>query len=136
MKVQELEPGETFKYSIRSLMEMTNDLEVRLRDMKNTFLDRDDDSIHLLLGEQIHKAMHMEWNNAGGKAKISTAMCVKAFQMVYEDSRSPYYTKDTEQSSVFNYYNAYTQLITDDNKDLMSKFEKTLLVDSLFGLLK
>ncbi len=62
-------------------------------------------------------------------------MCVKAFQMVYMDSRSPYFIKDTEECSVFNYYNAFTQLVTDDSKDILGKFEKTLLVDSLFNLI-
>lgn len=41
-------------------MEATNDVEIRLRKMKNTFLDRDPDSIHLLLGEQIEKVMNLE----------------------------------------------------------------------------
>ena len=133
--VQPIEEGNTFKYSIKSMMEKTNDLHVRLEKMKNTFLDRDPDAIHQLLGEQIEKVMHLEWANACGKIKLSPAMCVKAFQMVYMDSRSPYYVKDTEQCSVFNYYNAFTQLVTDDSKDIMSKFEKTLLVDELFNLL-
>lgn len=136
LKVEELQPGENFKYSIRNLMEQANDLEIRLKNMKNTFLDRDPDSVHRVLGEQIEKAMTLEWNNSGGKAKISSAMCVKAFQMIYMDSKSPYYVKDTEECSVFNYYNAFTQIITDDNKDIMAKYEKTLLVDSLFNLLK
>lgn len=55
--------------------------------------------------------------------------------MVYMDSRSPYFVKDTEECSVFNYYNAFTQLVTDDSKDILGKFEKTLLVDSLFNLI-
>lgn len=134
LSVHELQPGETFKYSIRNLMQMTNDIELRLRKMKDTFLDRDPDSIHRLLGEQIDKAMHLEWSNTSGKVKISAAMCVKAFQDVYFDNKSPYYVPETEESSVFNYYNAFTQLITDDKRDIIGKFEKTLLIDSLFDL--
>lgn len=136
LQVTELQEGETFKYSIKSLMEMTNDTQLRLNSMKNTFLDRDPDAVHQLLGEQIEKVMHMEWVNIAGKAKLSTAMVIKAYQMVYLDSKSPYYVKDTEACSVFNYYNAYTQLITDDTRDITCKCEKVLLVDSLFGLLK
>ena len=117
------------------MMQKATDLEARLRQMKNTFLDSDPDSVHLLLGEQIEKVMHLEWANASGKVKLSPAMCVKAFQMVYIDSRSPYYVKDTEECSVFNYYNAFTQLVTDDERDIVNKFEKTLLIDSLFNLL-
>lgn len=133
--VQPIEDGNTFKYSIRSMMQKANDLQVRIDKMKNTFLDRDPDAVHLLLGEQIEKVMHLEWANASGKVKLSPAMCVKAFQMVYMDNRSPYFVKETEECSVFNYYNAFTQLITDDTKDILNKFEKTLLVDGLFNLL-
>ena len=134
LSVSELEPGETFKYSIKNLMESTNDLEIKLQKMKNTFLDRDPDSVHLLLGEQIDKVMQLEWSNLGMKTKLSTAMVIKAFENVYVDSRSPYYVKDTEECSVFNYYNAFTELIR-DSKSIMNHFESTLLVNSLFDLI-
>lgn len=134
LNVTELQAGDNFKYSIKNLMESANDLEIRLRKMKNTFLDRDPDAIHKLLGEQIEKVMELEWNNIGGKTKLSTATVIDAFKSVYVDSRSPYYVKDTEESSVFNYYNAYTELIR-DSKSLLNHFESTLLVDSLFNLI-
>lgn len=133
LSVTELQEGETFKYSIKSLMEATNDMEIRLRNMKNTFLNRDSDSIHLLLGEQIEKVMHLEWSNLSGKTKLSTATVIDAFKSVYVDTRSPYYVKDTEECSVFNYYNAYTEIIR-DSKNFFNNIESTLLLNSLFNL--
>jgi len=133
LSVTELQEGETFKYSIKSLMEATNDVELRLRKMKNTFLDRDPDSIHLLLGEQIEKVMNLEWSNLSGKTKLSVATVVDAFKSVYVDTRSPYYTKDTEECSVFNYYNAFTEIIR-DSKNFFNNIESTLLLNSLFNL--
>jgi len=41
-------------------MESVNDLELKLNKMKSTFLDRDADSIHRLLGEQIDKVMNLK----------------------------------------------------------------------------
>ena len=114
-------------------MEATNDMEIRLRNMKNTFLNRDSDSIHLLLGEQIEKVMHLEWSNLSGKTKLSTATVIDAFKSVYVDTRSPYYVKDTEECSVFNYYNAYTEIIR-DSKNFFNNIESTLLLNSLFNL--
>ena len=113
-------------------MEATNDMEIRLRNMKNTFLNRDSDSIHLLLGEQIEKVMHLEWSNLSGKTKLSTATVIDAFKSVYVDTRSPYYVKDTEECSVFNYYNAYTEIIR-DSKNFFNNIESTLLLNSLFN---
>ncbi len=133
LSVTELQEGETFKYSIKSLMEATNDMEMKLRNMKNTFLDRDPDSIHKLLGEQIEKVMHIEWSNLSGKTKLSVATVVDAFKSVYVDSRSPYYVKDTEECSVFNYYNAYTEIIR-DSKNFFNNVESTLLLNSLFNI--
>lgn len=133
LNVTELQEGETFKYSIKSLMETTNDIETRLRSMKNTFLDRDPDSIHKLLGEQIEKVMSLEWSNVAGKTKLSTAMVIDAFKDVYVDTRSPYYVKDTEECSVFNYYNAFTEIIR-DSKNFFNNVEATLLLNSLFNI--
>lgn len=52
--------------------------------------------------------------------------------MVYMDDRSPYYIKDTEECSVFNYYNAFTELIRDD-KNFFNNIESTLLLPNLFN---
>lgn len=114
-------------------METTNDMEMRIRKMKDTFLDRDPDSIHRLLGEQIENVMHLEWSNLSGKTKLSTATVIDAFKSVYVDSKSPYYVKDTEECSVFNYYNAFTEIIR-DSKNFFNNIEATLLVGSLFNL--
>ena len=133
LNVTELQEGETFKYSIKNLMETTNDMEMRLRQMKDTFLDRDCDSIHQLLGEQIEKVMHLEWSNIAGKTKLSVATVVDAYKRVYVDSRSPYYVKDTEECSVFNYYNAFTEILR-DNKNFFNSIESTLLLQGLFNL--
>lgn len=114
-------------------MEATNDVELRLQKMKNTFLDRDPDAIHLLLGEQIEKVMHLEWSNLSGKTKLSVATVVDAFKSVYVDTRSPYYVKDTAECSIFNYYNAFTEIIR-DSKNFFNNIESTLLLNSLFNI--
>lgn len=134
LSVTELQEGETFKYSIKSLMETTSDMELKLNTMKNTFFDRDPDSVHRLLGEQIEKVMHLEWSNISGKTQLSVAAVVNAFKKVYVDSRSPYYVKDTEECSVFNYYNAFTEILR-DSKNFFNNIESTLLVGTLFNLL-
>lgn len=132
LSVTELQEGETFKYSIKNLMESANDIELKLRQMKTTFLDRDPDSIHKLLGEQIEKVMHLEWSNLSGKTKLSAATVIDAFKSVYVDTRSPYYVKDTEECSIFNYYNAFTEIIR-DNKNFFNSIELTLLLNGLFN---
>ena len=58
---------------------------------------------------------------------------VDAFKRVYVDQRSPYYVKDTEECSVFNYYNAFTEILR-DSKNFFNNVEATLLLQGLFNL--
>ena len=135
LSVYELEPEKTFTYSIQNLMSMTSDFETRLKKMKNTFLSPEVEDRQKLLGSMIEKSLLYEWTNQSGKVKLSPATVVKAYENVYMNTDSPYYVKESEECSVFNYYNAFTELIKDANKkDLMTGYEKTLLVGQLFDL--
>ena len=135
LSVQELEPEKSFVYSISNLMKMTSDFESRIKKMKNTFLSPEVENRQKLLGSMIEKSLLYEYSNQAGKVKLSPAMVVKAYENVYINTDSPYYVKDTEECSVFNYYNAFTELIKDaTKKDLMTGYEKTLLVGQLFDL--
>lgn len=135
LSVYELEPEKGFSYSISNLMSMTSDFEQRLHKMKNTFLSPEVEDRQKLLGSMIEKSLLYEYSNQAGKVKLSPAMVVKAYENVYMNTDSPYYVKDTEECSVFNYYNAFTELIKDaTKKDLMTGYEKTLLVGQLFDL--
>ena len=132
---QELEPEKSFIYSISNLMKMTSDFESRIKKMKSTFLSPEVEDRQKLLGSMIEKSLLYEYSNQAGKVKLSPAMVVKAYENVYMNTDSPYYVKDTEECSVFNYYNAFTELIKDaTKKDLMTGYEKTLLVGQLFDL--
>ena len=135
LSVQELEPEKSFVYSISNLMKMTSDFESRIKKMKNTFLSSEIEDRQKLLGSMVEKSLLYEYSNQAGKVKLSPAMVVKAYENVYINTDSPYYVKDTEECSVFNYYNAFTELIKDaTKKDLMTGYEKTLLVGQLFDL--
>ena len=116
-------------------MKMTSDFESRIKKMKSTFLSPEVEDRQKLLGSMIEKSLLYEYSNQAGKVKLSPAMVVKAYENVYMNTDSPYYVKDTEECSVFNYYNAFTELIKDaTKKDLMTGYEKTLLVGQLFDL--
>lgn len=114
---------------------MTSDFEIKLQKMKTTFLSPEVEDRQKLLGSMIEKSLLYEYNNIGGKVKLSPNMVIKAYENVYMNTDSPCYIKDTEECSVFNYYNAFTELIKDTTKkDLMTGYEKTILVGQLFDL--
>lgn len=122
--------GETApKYSLDNLMKYTNDVIPIVKKMKSTFLDSD--KRHSLLGELIEKSMLYEYNNIGGKTKLSPSLVTKAYESVYMDSSSNFYVGDTEESNVWNYFSAFTDILKDDKKDI-NFFEKNHLVYLLF----
>lgn len=47
--------------------------------------------------------------------------------------KSKYYTTDNVVDG-FTVYNAFTDLITQDKRDLVNKFEKTLLIKDVMGI--
>ena len=79
-------------------MKYTNDVVPIVNKMKKIFLDSN--NRHKLLGELIEKSMLYEYNNIGGKTKLSPTLVIKAFESVYMDSSSDFYVGDTEESNV------------------------------------
>lgn len=133
--VQELIPETSFVYDIKNIMSLTSDFEIKLKKMKNSFLSSKLEDRQELLGKMIEKCLLYEYNNISGKIKLSPNIVIKAYENVYLNNSSPYYIKEGE-CSIFNYYNAFTELIRDSNKkDLMTGYEKTFLVGELFNLI-
>ena len=133
ISVNEIQPKEGFKYNIINLMEKVSQFETIIKKMKNTVLSSDLEERHHRLGNWIEKCILEEYTNTGGKVKLSPSIVIDAYNQVYFDSSSPYYVGPTD-STVFNFYNAFTEIIKNDKKDIINKFEKTLLINSLFNL--
>jgi len=114
-------------------MEQVSTFEKQITHMKATYLSTDIDDRHQLLGRQVEKSLIEEHRTIAGKVKLATSTVIKAYEDVYYDTTSSYYVGDNP-CSIFNYYQAFTEIIRDDKKDILNKFEKTLLVNSLFDL--
>ena len=125
INVYDLKPKENFiefDEIVKNLMQLTDDSEIRFNKMNKEFLSSD-----------IEDSMLFEINNNSGKIKIAPAMVIKAYQNVYLDSSSKNYIPDTEKCSMFNYVDAFSSLITEDNKDIVNRFEKNLLIYKMFN---
>ena len=133
IQVYELKPETKLTYSIRELMEKPFDIEKRLKIMKNTFISADIEDVHKLLGKLINRSLLYEYRNVGGKVKISPSDVIKAFEDVYHNNNSHYYVQPTVEGSLHNYYGAFCSQIT-NSKDIINRFEKTILVGMLLEL--
>ena len=121
-----------FEPVVKHLLELTDDSERRFEALENCKLSSEPKNRQQLLGELIENSMLFEINNKGGKIKIAPQMVLKAFQNVYMDSSSRNYVTDQEECTKLNYLDAFSSLITEDDKDIVNRFEKNLLVYQMF----
>lgn len=124
---KELKSKEKLEYDIKSLFETVNNLETNMRKLKSTFLPTD--KKQNFLGELIDRALIFENKTINGKIKLSTNDIIKAYESIYSDSSSPYYTNS--ECTMFNYYDAICAQIT---KDFVNRFEKTMLINNLLKI--
>ena len=100
--------------------------------MKNTYLERTLRKQYL--GEWVDRAIRESQDYGFGKVKLSVTTPIDAYKQLFLDKDSVYYIPETEDPSLYEVYNSFTQIITDDKKDIMNKFEKTLIVNKVLGL--
>lgn len=135
LHAQELEPEKAINYKpVVELMEQTNDIKAWINNLKETYWDRDDELIDRNLGNWIRKALHCKYQSLNGPVKIGVPLIMDAYKLLFEKDDSDYYIKENEDVNMFKVYNAFTELITNDNgKDIINKVEKTLLLRELLN---
>ena len=127
---QELLPETKLTYKVEKLLEKTSDFATKLTKLKTEFI-KDEDKL-ALLGEWIDYTLHQFSYNGIHSTKLSPNLVIDAYKSVYLDPTSTYYIdQEQEQSSMFNMYNAMTQVLTDDKKDIMNDFEKTIMIGQM-----
>lgn len=135
LNVQELEPETAINFNpIKSLMEQTSDVKATLERLANTEVPYDQQIINENLGQWVRNTMSKQFTNNYGKVKIATSTAVDAFKLLYEDKESPYYVNPGCSTDLFNVYNAFTQCITNDSRDIINKAEKTILISNIIGV--
>lgn len=133
LNVQDLIPGEPINFSpIKNLMESTSDFAVKLAEMKATFLDRAERKRYL--GEWVDYSLRESQDYGFGKVKIAVSTPIDAYKQLFIDQDSDYYVPEGYDPSLFDVYNSFTQIITDDSKDIMNKFEKTMIINKLLQI--
>ncbi len=61
-------------------------------------------------------------------------MPIDVYKMLLKDKDSSYYIGTDERITIYDIYSAFLSLIRDDDKDIINRFEKTILVDNLLKL--
>ena len=135
MNVQELIPGEPININpLTQLMESQNEFEITLNKLKDETISRNDRKMYL--GNWVDHALRENEDYGFGKVKIATSTPIDAYKKLFIDSDSQYYIPEGIDPTLFDIYNSFTQIITDDKKDILNKFEKTIIVGKLLNFVK
>jgi len=135
LSVQEMAADKAVDYRpVDRLIEQANEIKQFL-DMLNTrVLSYEELRINEALGQWVRRSLWCTYDNGLSKAKLSTTSVIDSFKLLYTDSKSDYYVNPGSETTYFNIYNAFTDIISHHDKDIMNKCEKILLLKNILGL--
>ena len=132
LNVAELEPITAINYSpINLLMGMNDTIKSTLEKLDKMIFNRNE--IYEDLGLWIDRCITSKFNSGFGTVKITESAPINVYKDLFYNEDSNYYTKGEEVDG-FTVYNAFTDLITQHKKDLVNKFEKTLLIKEIMDI--
>lgn len=135
LDIKELEPEKALDYRpIDRLLTQTDNVRNILERLSSTEVEYNDVRINENLGDWVRKTLNFSFTNHLSKVKLATSSAIDAYKLLYEKEDSPYFVPKGTTTDLFNIYNAWTQVITNDSKDIINKCEKTLLVGSILGI--
>lgn len=131
--VQELEPERAINYGfLNTCLEMVDDMGAKLKMLSDMDISRD--QMYNELGMQIDRCINYKFHSDFGSVKLPESLPIEVYKNLFYNEKSDYYTEDTHVSG-FNVYQAYTDIICNGkSKDLVNRFEKTLLVSRILGI--
>lgn len=133
MTTQELIPGDPLNYSaLKNLPELTNDFALKLKALKSNYVSREERKE--MLGGWIDHSLRESQDYGFGKVKIAVSTSVDAYKQLFIDQDSKYYIPENVDPTMYDIYNSFTQVIQDDKRDIMNKFEKTMIINELVGI--
>lgn len=134
LNIQELAPETPIDYRpVKYIMDQTLDIANTLKKLQSIEIPYIEQDIDENLGHWIREAMKLSYDNGFGKVKIASTLPIDAYKLLYEKKDSPYYVQKGHNCTMFDVYNAMTQVITDDTRDIVNKVEKTLLLKDILS---
>ena len=136
LEVQELQPETAIDFhSLDVLINKANEIKVFLERLHNLTFPRENQYINEQLGMWIRNCLNYPYYNGINNVKLATSTAIDAYKLLFEKEASPYYVQSDSNTDMFNVYNAFTELISNDkDKDIMNKCEKTLLLKSILDI--
>ena len=134
---QDLEAETAIDYKpFERIIEQTDDTATWMKKLIETEFNCGVQNVNESLGKWIRNCINYNFDNHYGKVKIATSAPIDAYKSLFEKDDSEYYAGlDSGTISMYQIYNAFTQVLTDGmKKDPFNIFEKTLLLKDILGL--
>ena len=133
LSVQELQPEHAIDYNfLNYCMELVDNMGVKLRQLAD--MEFTHENMYEELGMQIDRCINFKFHNDFGTVKLPESLPIEVYKNLFYNEKSPYFSKEGIVSG-FDVYQAYTDIICNGkSKDLVNRFEKTLLVRSILGV--
>ena len=135
LAVQELQPEHPINFKpLQHIAEVTDDIVKWLTQLHSTEFLCDTQNINESLGRWVRNCMNCSYDTGFGKVKLATSAAIDAYKLMFEKEDSDYFVGESPSTDMFNVYNAFTQIITDNiKKDIINTCEKTLLLKDILS---
>lgn len=133
LSVQELAPEKTIDYNfLNYCIELVDNMGEKLHQLENMEFTKD--QMYNELGMQIDRCINYKFHNDFGTIKLPESLPIEVYKNLFYNEKSDYFTQNNVVSG-FDVYQAYTDIICNGkSKDLVNRFEKTLLVSRIIGV--
>lgn len=131
--VQDLSPEKAIDYTfLNNCISIADNMGAKLRELSNLEISRN--QMYSELGMQIDRCINTKFHSDFGAIKLTESLPIEVYKNLFYNDKSDYYTQDDVVSG-FDVYQAYTDIICNGkNRDLVNRFEKTLLVSRILGI--
>ena len=136
LSCQDLEPETQIDFKpLERIIEQTDDTATWLKKLIETEFDCSEHNVNESLGRWIRNCINYSFNNHYQPVKIACSTPIDAYKSLFEKEDDDYYIGLNGNTSMYQIYNAFTQVLTDGmKKDPFNIFEKTLLVKDILDL--
>ena len=136
LSCQDLEPETQIDFKpLERIIEQTDDTATWLKKLIEMEFDCSEHNINESLGRWIRNCINYSFNNHYQPVKIACSTPIDAYKSLFEKEEDNYYVGLNGDTSMYQIYNAFTQVLTDGmKKDPFNIFEKTLLIKDILDI--
>lgn len=137
LSCQDLEAETAVDYKpFERIIEQTDDTATWMKKLIESEFNCSTQNVNESLGRWVRNCINMSFDNHYGKAKLAVSTPIDAYKSLFEKEDSEYYAGiDSGTVSMYQVYNAFTNILTDGmKKDPFNIFEKTLLLKNILGI--